>query len=67
LGKQNTVTGLLRAKIVEPEGPAIARQRPINNNNEAVISVQSKPAMASCNKRRAIGGGVFYWVYAEAL
>jgi hypothetical protein len=39
-----------------------------------VFSVESTPfstrsalAMMSCNNRTAIGGGVFYWVHAEAL
>jgi hypothetical protein len=47
---------------------AIARQRPINNNNEVVFSVGSMPfsmqsmlAVTSCNNRRAIGCYVFYW------
>jgi hypothetical protein len=50
----NIVTGLLRARIVEPEGTAIARQRSVNKNKDAMFSVGSAQAMLSCNKRRLI-------------
>jgi hypothetical protein len=31
------------------------------------FSVGSAPAMMACNNGRAVGGGVSYWVHAEAL
>jgi hypothetical protein len=31
------------------------------------VSMRSAPAMTSCINKRASGGGVFYWVRAEAL
>jgi hypothetical protein len=36
------VTGFLRARIVEPNGTTVARQRPVNNS-EVVFSVGSAP------------------------
>jgi hypothetical protein len=43
----HSVTGLLRIKTGEPEGMAVGRQWPINNNNVAAFSVCSMPFLCS--------------------
>jgi hypothetical protein len=63
---QYNVTDLLRAITVESQQPAIARERPVNNNNEAVFSMWSVLAIMSCNNWGIIGDGVFCEVRAKA-
>jgi hypothetical protein len=63
----NIVTYFLRARIVESQQPAVARQKPVNNNNKTVLSVRSAPAMTSCNNWGIAIEGVSYWVLAGAI
>jgi hypothetical protein len=42
---QKLIAHSLKARILEPQQPAITRQQPVNSNSGMVVSVRSMPGL----------------------